>query len=436
MKKNILIVDDEKDTLSIFNRFLENSYNVFTAPDIESAEITLGKENIDCIVSDLIIPGCDGLGFVKKLRNNFSDIPVLVMSGKATVKMAVEAMREGAHDFIEKPILNFDILPVLIDKALKSREIIAENILLRQKLENKFSKSEFIGVSQKIQKIFNIVRKISNLNTTILVQGQTGTGKELLANLIHNNSQRKDKPFVPVNCGAVPETLLESLLFGHVKGTFTGADKDKQGLFEEANGGTLFLDEIGDTSTAFQIKLLRVLQEKKIRRVGGNQEKEIDVRIIAATNRNLEEEVKKNNFRKDLFYRLNVIKIELPSLNERIEDIPLLANHFLRNFMKENEVTDYKISREVMDIMKKVKWEGNIRELQNVIEYSAALCSDKMIKEEDLPDYLKTRHESISQIDMSSDYSSAKTYFETIYFRKLMQTSNGKMNTAAEISGL
>jgi len=437
MNTNILVIDDENDTLNICSRFLsKKSFNVFTAPDIESAKILIEKENIECIVTDLVIPGQDGLSFVKEMGESYPDIPVLVMSGKATVKMAVEAMREGAQDFIEKPINNYDMLALMIDKALQSKKILAENRALKQQLAGKTKNLNFIGASPKLLKVLDIVKKIAPLNTTILIQGNTGTGKELLANLIHESSQRAGKPFVPVNCGAVPDTLLESLLFGHSKGAFTGAIKEKVGLFEEAHNGTLFLDEIGETSTAFQVKLLRVLQEKKIRRVGGNKEISVDVRIITATNKNLEEEVNAKRFRKDLFYRLNVIKIDVPSLNERHEDIPLLANHFLKNFMRENGVDGYRISKEAMSFMKKAKWEGNVRELQNAIEYSAALCSNKTIEMDDFPDYVVDSANKEDIKEFSIEYAKAKTEFERIFFKKLMKIAENKMTQAARLSGM
>ena len=436
MTNKVLIIDDEKDTLDICKRFLEDKFKIYTAVSFAKAEKILSQEDIDCLITDLVIPNSDGLKFVKEFQYEYADIPVIVMSGKATVKMAVEAMQLGAFDFIEKPIVNYEILTIMVEKALKSKNLQKENKLLKKKLKSQLEGQKFIGISPRIQKILQIVKKIANLNTTILIVGKTGTGKELLSKMIHENSNRKQHRFVPVNCGALPENLLESNLFGHAKGAFTGAIKETKGLFEEANKGTLFLDEIGETSPAFQVKLLRVLQEKKIRRVGSTKEISVDVRIIAATNKNLENLVDKNKFRKDLFYRLNVIRIDLPDLKDRKEDIPLLAQHFLKKFMRENEIKGYVISDKAMDFMKKAQWDGNIRELQNVIEYSAALCHNKTIKIEDFPDYLIKNKKNFSDVEYPLKFDKAKNIFEQIYFSKLIETANGKMNKAAELSEL
>ncbi|PID30100.1 MAG: hypothetical protein CSB55_00310 [Candidatus Cloacimonadota bacterium] len=432
--KNILLIDDEIQTLEICKRKLCKTYNVFTADRLGDAFDILRKNEISCIISDLVMPGAEDLKFIKDLQKIAEDCPILVMSGKATVKMAVQAMHAGAFDFIEKPIVNLDILTVMTEKALASQYLKKENKELKQQLLKQKSKKEFIGNCRSVNKVLNVISKVAPLNTTVLVNGETGTGKEMIARLIHEESSRSNREFIAVNCGAVAENLLESLLFGHEKGSFTGAVKDSRGYFETAHKSTLFLDEIGETAPSFQVKLLRVLQEKKIRRVGSEKLIPVDVRIIAATNRNLEEEVKKGNFRKDLFYRLNVIKITVPPLRQRTEDIPLLAYHFLNEFQKENSLSEFKISRAAMKVLIKHTWEGNVRELQNVIEHAAVLCSDKTINPEDLPEYMSETGQVMNTIEFSDNYEQAKHQFELIYFKRLLKKCNS-VTEAAAVSG-
>ncbi len=435
-KANILIIDDEPECLEICQLKLGNRYNVITASNTAIAAETLNTTSIDCILTDLVMPDVDGLEFVELLQTNYPDIPVILMSGKATVKIAVQAIKAGAFDLIEKPFLDLDLIPAFIDKALKSRSLIDENKELKKRLSTTFIRHNFVGNSLKIQELLNLIQKIAGLNTTVLIEGDTGTGKEMVADLIHRNSSRADQAFVPVNCGAIPDTLLESLFFGHTKGSFTGAVKDTKGFFEEANKGTLFLDEIGDTSLPFQIKLLRVLQERKIRRVGGEKDIDIDVRIIAATNKNLEEEVNNDRFRKDLYYRLNVIRLHVPSLEERKDDIPLLVNHFLKIFETENNVKGYKISNEALNVLKNAIWHGNIRELQNVIEHSSALCKDQSILAEDLPEYLLYQQPVCRMESFPHDYNAAKKQFEVLYFEQLLKRTQKNIIQASKESGL
>lgn len=435
MKSRIIVVDDEMQSLEICERILKKKYDVRVFNKPEPVFDILDEEGADCLLTDLVMPGVDGLEFVSDLRGRFPVLPILVMSGKATVKMAVQAMKAGALDFIEKPIVDLEILPVMVEKALHSVRLMQENRMLREKLSD-LRKQGFIGNSREIQKVLDIVRKVAPLTSTVLLQGETGTGKEMLARMIHDNSPRADNRFVAVNCGAVPESLLESLLFGHMKGSFSGAIRDSRGYFEEAHGGTLFLDEIGETGKSFQVKLLRVLQEKTIRKVGNDRDISVDVRIIAATNRDLNQEVLDGSFRKDLFYRLNVIRIEVPALRRRKDDISLLAIHFLNQFMQENGLQGYCIDRTVLDILKSAPWEGNIRELQNVIEHSAAMCHDGVITETDLPEYLVEGPDTTGGIEYTGLYEQAKENFDRLYFMKLLERSEGKIVTAADLSGL
>jgi DNA-binding NtrC family response regulator len=432
--KSILLIDDEIQTLEICKRKLGKQYDVFTADKLDIAFEILANNEISCIISDLVMPGTNDLKFIEELQKISEDCPILVMSGKATVKMAVQAMQAGAYDFIEKPILNLDILTVMVEKALASQYLKRENKELKQQLSKQKSRKDFIGNCKEINKVLNVLTKVAPLNTTVLLHGETGTGKEMVARLIHEESPRAGKEFIAVNFGAIPETLLESLLFGHEKGSFTGATKDSQGYFETAHKSTLFLDEIGETTPAFQVKLLRVLQEKKIRRVGSDKLIPIDVRIIAATNRDLEEEVRNGNFRKDLFYRLNVIKIVVPPLRQRIEDIPLLAYHFLNEFQKDNGLSEFKISHSAMKVLTKHTWEGNVRELQNVVEHAAVLCSAQVINSEDLPEYMLETNQILNTIEFSDNYDAAKQQFELIYFKNLLSKCDS-ITEAATKSG-
>jgi len=435
MPQRVLIVDDEVESLDICNRVLQREYTVSMAQRADEAIDLLTREPVDCCLTDLVMPDVEGLEFVQRLAAEFPEVPVLVMSGKATVKMAVQAMKAGAIDFIEKPILDLEILPVMIKKALTSHDMLVENRRLREEISI-LKRRNFIGNSPEIQDVLKIVGKVAALNSTILIEGETGTGKEMIARMIHENSTRAKKPFVAVNCGAVPEGLLESLLFGHAKGAFTGAATEADGYFIQANGGTLFLDEIGETPQPFQVKLLRALQEKTIRRVGDERDLAVDVRIITASNRSLADEMKEGNFRKDLYFRLNVIKIRIPPLRERPDDIPLLASYFLKKFMEENGIEGLRITKEAMAVLKKSHWEGNVRELQNVIEHSAALCRDRMIWVEDMPDYIRAVDPQDAPLELNGDYESAKEAFERMYFTKLLKSTNSVVTRVAEVSGL
>jgi DNA-binding NtrC family response regulator len=434
MNKKILIIDDEKESLEICKRIIEEKYYVIIADSKEKGLEQLQKNEINCILTDLVLPNVCELEFIEELQKKYPLIPIIVMSGKATVNMAVKAMKSGAFDFVEKPIMNIELLPVLIEKAIGSSELQQENIQLKKQLSINLKRKNLIGKSKKISVILELIKKVAHLNITVLIEGETGSGKELVARMIHENSPRNKNKFVPINCGAVPDSLLESLLFGHSKGSFTGATSDNKGFFEEANHGTLFLDEIAETSSSFQIKLLRVLQEKKIRKVGDNKDIPIDVRIIAATNRHLEKEVAENNFREDLYYRLNVVRILVPPLRERKDDIPLLAIYFLNNFIRNNNLPEHSFSHKTIELLQKEYWQGNVRELQNVVEHAAVMSSERIITPEDLPDYIVRKSDDLG---ISSDkYLEAKMSFEKKYFKSLLEKCDGNISNAAKISKL
>jgi len=397
----ILVVDDERSMRDFLSIMLKKTgYDVTTAVDGEEAVKILHKDIFDLVITDLKMPKVDGLQVLKTVKELSPDTVVIVITAFASTETTVEAMKEGAYDYITKPFQN-DEMKIRIKKALEKRRLSAENILLKKQLKDRAVFDNIVGKSEKIEKVFELVRKVSDSMSNILIYGDSGTGKELIARAIHFNSRKKDKPFVTINCGALPEGLLESELFGHMKGSFTGAVFNKEGLFEVANGGTIFLDEVGETSPAIQVKLLRVLQDKEFKRVGGTKEIKVDVRIITATNRDLSKAVSEGKFREDLYYRLNVIPITLPPLKERADDIPLLADHFLNKFNKALNKNVKGFSQTTMELFRNYEWRGNVRELENVIERAVALSNSEIITPEYLPDILRDSSRSSSAIPVN-----------------------------------
>jgi len=364
----ILVVDDEPGIIAMLSGLLKDEgYGVVTAENGQEALNQLKQNRVDLVILDLRLPvGLDGLEVLEQIKADDENLPVIMMSGQGTIPIAVEATRLGAYDFIEKPLdIAIERLLLVIEHALNERKLKQENTKLRAEL---VEKHEMVGESKVMQLLYKQIMKIAPSNSRVLITGETGTGKELAARAIHQNSQRVNGPFVKVNCAAIPEELIESELFGHEKGSFTGASATQIGKFEQAHHGTLFLDEIGDMSLSTQAKVLRTLQENEIQRVGGKQIIEVDVRVIAATNKNLEEEIKAGRFRDDLFYRINVIPLHLPPLRERQEDIPLLVNHFMQQFCCDNGKKMKSISPETLERLKWYDWPGNVRELRNIIE--------------------------------------------------------------------
>lgn len=382
--EKILIVDDERSMRDVLSIMLKRAgYAVTVATDAEEAIAEIGKEIFDLIITDLRMPKGSGLDVLKAVKASSPDTVVLVITAFASTESAVEAMKQGAYDFLTKPF-QVDEVHFIIKNALEKRRLSTENVLLKREMASQSSFARIIGQSEAMQKVFDIVRKVADTRSNVLICGESGTGKELIARAIHYHSSRSQFPFVTVNCSALPETLLESELFGHMKGSFTGAIANKAGLFEVANGGTVFLDEIGETTQATQVKLLRVIQEREFRRVGGNQDVKVDVRIIAATNRDLEKAVAEGAFREDLYYRLDVIPIRLPPLRERTGDIPLLAQHFLTEMSRESGRTTPSLTPEAMRLLQSHEWRGNVRELENLIERVVAFYSGTPISEEDI----------------------------------------------------
>jgi DNA-binding NtrC family response regulator len=361
------------------------NYEVFEAGGGKEALEALESITVDAVITDLKMPGMDGVELIKAIRERHRNLLCLVLTGYASIETAVLAMKAGAYDYIKKPV-NREELTISLGKGLEFRRLMRENTSLKRELRKKYSFEGLIGDSDAMQGVYSLIEKVADSDSTVLVLGESGTGKELAARTIHYNSSRSDKPMVPINCGAIPESLLETELFGHEKGAFTGAYSARAGRFEMANGGTIFLDEIGEMSPLLQVKLLRVLQEREFERVGGSRTVKVDVRVIAATNIDLENAVAEKKFREDLYYRINVIPITMPPLRERVGDIPLLANRFLEVFGKKKGKTVEGISEEAMSVLKAYSWPGNVRELENLIERIVILKKEGVINVSDLPE--------------------------------------------------
>ena len=384
----ILLIDDDAHNRQALSLLLSREgYRVENAASGEDAIDLMAKTLFEIVITDLFLPGVNGIDILKKVKIDSPYTSVILITGKASAETAVEAMKEGAFDYITKP-LNFEKLKLILAKAVEKSKLVAENLYLRQQLRGKYKFDNIIGSSLAMQQVFSRMEKIVNTDSTILILGESGTGKELVAKAIHFNGSRKDKSFIAINCGAIPAELLESELFGHVRGSFTGAVADKTGKFELANNGTIFLDEIGTMPHHLQMKLLRVLQEQEVERVGSSKKVKLNVRVISATNANLEDEVRKGNFREDLYYRLNVIPIHLPPLRQRIEDIPLLARHFLQQSCQEMGRPLMSLSHEAMVALEQYDWPGNVREMENAMERTVALTDGEIINRQDLPPHI------------------------------------------------
>lgn len=411
MSKSILIVEDEETLRESLKRvFTKEGFNVETTGSAEDA-LKLSEENIyDVIISDIILPGMDGIELLSKIRQILPEQIFIVITAYASVNTAIQALRLGAYDYIMKPIIHEEIKQV-VRNALKQKRLLRENLLLKQEIEKQYDFTNIIGESAAIKSIIEEIKKIADTKSNILLLGETGTGKELFARVIHHNSSRRDMPFIPINCSAIPENLLESELFGYVKGAFTGAITSKKGLLEEADGGTIFLDEIGDMPLSIQAKFLRVLEDQEIRPVGATKTKKVDIRFITATNKDLNDAVKKGLFREDLLYRINVITISLPPLRNRREDIEPLARYYMQKYANHlgKKITD--ISPEAISLMVSYNWPGNVRELQNVIERAVILADNEHILPEHLPENIKTTEsffeESLNKALSIEDYTRA-----------------------------
>jgi len=383
-KAKVLVVDDEviiRDSLRDW--LTDANYQVFTAENGAQALEIIQQQGLRIVIADLVMPGMDGIELMKRAKEISPNVEVIIVTAYGSIPTAITAMRGGAYDYIEKPFCP-ERAEILIDKLVEHQELIEENLSLHQKLEERYRFENIIAKSPKMQQVIEVIKVVARSNATVLITGETGTGKEVVARAIHSQSHRHGKPFVAVSCAALPESLLESELFGHEKGSFTGAYAQKKGKFEVANRGTLFLDEIGEMSANIQVHLLRVLEEKEFTRVGGNEPIKVDVRVISATNRDMKQAIASGQFREDLYYRLNVVNIELPPLRERREDIPLLAQHFLKKFAVENQKEIAGFSPEATDFLLRYDWPGNVRELENTIERAVILAQNPVIEVADL----------------------------------------------------
>lgn len=384
-KARIFVVDDDQIILESLQEMLSlEGYNVAGATGLSGALTQLEQQPADVIISDINLSGGDGFELLQVIRKRWPETVVIMITGYGTIESAVEAIKMGAYDYLTKPIID-DELRLVVERALSQQSLILENNELKQKLDMRFGLGNLVGHDYRMQKIYDLIEAVADSKVTVLVQGESGTGKSLVARMIHHRSPRRDKSCIEVACGAIPESLLESELFGHVRGAFTGAVADKVGKFKAADEGTLFLDEIATASPALQVKLLRALQSRQFEPVGSNKTETVDVRLVLATNKNLEEEVAAGNFREDLFYRINVVTITMPTLQERVGDIPLLANHFLDKFCEESNRTITGFSEDAVSAMQRYPWPGNVRELENAVERAVVLSKGNEIDIDDLP---------------------------------------------------
>jgi DNA-binding NtrC family response regulator len=433
MKYNILIADDEKNIREGLGKALElEDYRVYLAADGDEAMTLIENKEIDLVIADLKMPGLSGEDLLKKVVSAYPTVPVIILTGHGTIESAVKAMRDGAYDFLTKP-LNLERLSLLVKRALSNRELFLQHRALQEELNRRYKFPQIIGKSELMQKIFEVISQVAPTKASVLITGESGVGKEMVADAIHYNSPRKDKPYIKVHCAALTETLLESELFGHEKGSFTGAISRRRGRFELAHNGTIFLDEIGEISQNVQIKILRVLHEKKFERVGGEETIDVDVRIISATNKDLKEAIAKNTFREDLYYRLNVVNIHIPPLREHKEDIPLLVAAFLKEFTEENKKKIEGIDPKVRLIFNQYAWPGNIRELRNCIESAIVMCKGKIITADDLPPHLRAGSEKDS-IRLDTGITLLEAEKQIISFT--LNQQGGNKSKTAEILGI
>ena len=431
----ILVVDDETPSREALGLLLKSAgFEITGAATGHEAFELLTAGSFDIVITDLFLPDLNGIDILKRVKALSPAMEVILITGHASAETAVRAMKEGAFDYITKP-LNLDELRMIIDKALEKRRLLSENVYLKKQLRDKFEFANIIGSSPAMQKVFNRMKRIIKTDSTVLVMGESGTGKEIVAKAIHFNGHRKDKPFIAVHCGAIPESLLESELFGHMKGSFTGAVRDKIGKFEAADQGTIFLDEIGTMPMHLQTKLLRVLQEQEVERIGSNRPIKLDVRVISATNQNLEEEVKGGNFRDDLFYRLNVIPLNLPPLRERREDILSLVKHFLQKNCKEMKRPMMTLTKEVFEALELYHWPGNVRELENIVERTVALTEGNQITLDDLPSAIRMEA-STRVVERGVDLVKTVNEIEKKMIAEALALTNGVKARAAAMLNL
>ncbi|MBI3603773.1 MAG: sigma-54-dependent Fis family transcriptional regulator [Nitrospirae bacterium] len=432
----ILVVDDEPDMRTLLRDVLqEHGHQVVVAPSGREALKRLAEEECAVVLTDLRMKEMQGIELLNEVKRTFPDINVIIMTAFGSVETAIDAMKHGAYDYLIKPIKTDELLRVT-DRAVREAALRREVHRLRREVHKEYSFHQILGKSKPMQEVFDLIRRVADSPTNVLITGESGTGKELVAKAIHYNSERRDAPFVPVNCAAIPEALIESELFGHVKGSFTDAKADKRGLFEEAQKGTLFLDEISELPLMLQAKLLRAIQEREIRRVGATRSVPVDVRIIAATNLTLTEEVKAKRFREDLYYRLNVIEIRLPPLRERREDIPMLVEAFLKKCAEASRKTLQGMSEPALALLMDFPWPGNVRELENVIERAVTLARGEKILPEDLPPAVQGTRGERKVLDEAADRILPLQEVEKEYILRILEKTGGNKYQAAQTLGI
>ncbi len=444
-KVRILVVDDEEHfRFSVKRALVKKGYEIYEATDGEQALKQIKKINFDLALVDIRMPRMDGFILMKHIKQIRPYLTVIVITAYGSSRVVHKAIEMGAYDYFNKPV-DLNEIRIVVDRALEKRRLEQEIVNLRAQMEYTFDYTEIIGRSASMQKVFKMLDKIVDKDVTVMITGASGTGKELVARAIHKNSHRRDKPFIRINCVAIPETLLESELFGFEKGAFTGAEKQTIGKFEMAQGGTLFLDEIGDMPLKTQAKLLRVLQEREIERIGGKESIHVDIRVLAATNQDLEHKVEEGTFRKDLFFRLNVIHLEVPSLVERREDIPLLAEYFIKLYRHKLGHHVEGISPEAIEILKHYHWPGNIRELENIIQRGVVLSTGKLITADVLPSYIKEKRmssgsDSVLEYDLEQPFHDQMNqvieYYEKKYLQKILEQMSGTKEEIARKIGI
>jgi len=436
---SILVVDDERSMRELLALFLTRAgYAVESVSGGGEARRALAKQERDLVITDLQMPDASGLDVLAECKAAHPDTQVIVMTAYATAETAIAAMKAGAYDYLVKPF-KMDEVGLIIERAFEKRQLVRQNLALRDEIKGRYRLDRLLGKSAAMQRVFDMLRKIAPARTSVLLVGESGTGKELAARALHELSPRAEHAFVAVNCGAIPETLIESELFGHVKGAFTGATGEKQGLFEAAHGGTLMLDEVAELPLAMQVKLLRALQERRVKPVGGVAEREVDVRVVAATNRDLETEVEKGTFRQDLYYRLNVIQVRMPPLRERREDVPLLVDHFVKKFSAEHAHAITGVDADAMAALTAHNFPGNVRELENLVERAVTLATDGRLTADTLPDLSRADRAATARTELPAtgfDLERELEAFERGFILKALERTDGNRTLAARLLGV
>jgi two-component system response regulator PilR (NtrC family) len=435
----VLVVDDERSMREFLAIFLSRAgYTVDAAASGAEARRAMAAKEHDLVITDLQMPDASGLDVLAECKSLHPETQVIVVTAYATAETAIAAMKAGAYDYLVKPF-KLDEVGLIVERAFERRLLMRHNVALRDEIKGRYRLDRLLGKSAAMQRVFDMLRKIAPARTSVLLVGESGTGKELAARALHELSPRADHNFVAVNCGAIPETLIESELFGHVKGSFTGATADRPGLFEAAHGGTLMLDEVAELPLAMQVKLLRVLQERKVKPVGGVSEREVDVRVVAATNRDLETEVEKGTFRQDLYYRLNVIQVRMPPLRDRREDVPLLVDHFVKKYAAEHAHPITGVDADAMAALTAHNFPGNVRELENLVERAVTLASDGRITADALPDLSRGDRTAVARADLPPtgfDLERELEAFERGFILKALERTDGNRTTAARLLGI